>query len=524
MLGVMLDMARNAVMKTEEIKNFACEIKKMGYDTIALYLEDVFEIEGEPYFGHLRGRYSADELKEIDAFAKENGMQVIPCIQTLAHLNGIFRWKKYQAIRDIDDIVLVDDERTYELIDKMFATLRKCFKGDVVNIGMDEAGHVGLGKYLNEHGFAENRIELIYRHLKKVLEIAEKYGFKCMMWADMFFTLKSRSGDIKSFVPSNLSLCYWDYYNTEETVYDEKIKAHLQLSDNVVFAGGAWSWAGFVPQNEWTMKTMDAAMRSCRKNGIKDVIITMWGDEGKECSFYSLLPSLLYCAEVYLNDSSKEVIEKKFSDLFGISFKDFAFLDKPNHIADCRHGNASNFGLYMDALCGKFDYHITLDDGKECGEYAAKLNEIAEKAGKYAYLFRTYADLSRVLELKYSLGVNTRKAYKENNIAALKKIANEIYPELIKRTERFGESYGELWNKENKPYGLEVQQARIGGLIYRLKACMDKIRAYTEGKIEKIEELEAPVLPFDESKGKTAELFEHEYISSYSLNRSNWNF
>ena len=49
--GVMLDMSRNGVMKVEEVKNYASIISKMGYNTLQLYMEDVYEVDGQPYFG-----------------------------------------------------------------------------------------------------------------------------------------------------------------------------------------------------------------------------------------------------------------------------------------------------------------------------------------------------------------------------------------------------------------------------------------------------------------------------------------
>lgn len=93
--GIMLDCSRNSVMKVEEVKNFARIVKSFGYNMIQLYTEDTFEVEGEPYFGYLRGRYSKDELKDIISYCESIGIEVIPCIQTLAHLNQIFRWEEY---------------------------------------------------------------------------------------------------------------------------------------------------------------------------------------------------------------------------------------------------------------------------------------------------------------------------------------------------------------------------------------------------------------------------------------------
>ena len=166
--GVMLDMSRNAVMKPEELKKFAATIKKMGYNMIQLYTEDTYEVPGEPYFGYLRGKYSQAELKDMAAYCDSIGVELIPCIQTLAHLNQLFYWKPYAAINDTDDILMVGDERTYELIENMLKSVKECFTSNVVNIGIDEAHMVGLGKYLDKNGF-ENRFSIIRRHLDRVL-------------------------------------------------------------------------------------------------------------------------------------------------------------------------------------------------------------------------------------------------------------------------------------------------------------------------------------------------------------------
>ena len=113
-----------------------------------LYTEDTYEVNNQPYFGHFRGRYSKEELKELADYAQNKNMELIPCIQTLAHIDGLLKWNCYHDIIDCDDILLVGNERVYELIDGMFATISECFNTKTVHIGMDEAEFVGLGKYL----------------------------------------------------------------------------------------------------------------------------------------------------------------------------------------------------------------------------------------------------------------------------------------------------------------------------------------------------------------------------------------
>lgn len=83
-IGLMLDCSRNAVMTISMIKKFIDIMKKMGYTSLQLYTEDTYEVEKEPMFGYLRGKYTKDELKEIDAYAKSRSVELIPCVQVRA--------------------------------------------------------------------------------------------------------------------------------------------------------------------------------------------------------------------------------------------------------------------------------------------------------------------------------------------------------------------------------------------------------------------------------------------------------
>ncbi len=86
----MFDMSRNAVMKPETLKKLVDYLSAFGYNMLQLYTEDTYEVDGEPYFGYLRGGYSKEELREIDAYCKEKGVELVPCIQTLTHLGAEF--------------------------------------------------------------------------------------------------------------------------------------------------------------------------------------------------------------------------------------------------------------------------------------------------------------------------------------------------------------------------------------------------------------------------------------------------
>ncbi len=501
-LGAMVDCSRNAVMNLEELKRFIQLLAKMGYNQLQLYMEDTYEVEHEELFGFLRGKYFIKELQELDAFAAANGVELVPCVQTLAHLNCIFRWPRYSKMCDRDDILLVGDPNVYEFIDHMFASLRKSFKTNKIHIGMDEAHNLGKGRYRDEHGERE-KCDILLEHLEKVSEIAAHYDFEPMIWSDMFFRLANDgeyyaedtkfSQKIKDKVPQNVPLVYWDYFHTNAAFYDKMLEAHKQLSNNIVFAGGAWKWASFVPHSELANLATKTALTACAKNGIKDVLITLWGDNGGEASTYSVLPALCIAACINLGIVDDEEIKTKFKDWIGADFDAFMTLglpDKAEVYMQNRFTYQSKYQLYNDCLMGIFDEGgVCQGDGKHYADVAVQLRAAKDNAGEYTYLFDTIIAFCDVLEIKAEIGIRTRKAYKTGNESELRRIV-EDYSEMIDRTEMFYHVFRKQWYKENKPFGFEVQDIRLGGLIMRMKNCCNTLEEYLAGEISTIPELE----------------------------------
>ena len=178
--GPMFDCSRNAVLTVKSVKELIDICSDMGYSSFLLYTEDTYEVKDNPYFGYGRGRYSCEELKEIDRYALSRGLEFIPCIQTLGHLTCIFKWAPYAQLQDCHNILMPEEEGTYKLIDDMFRTLSECITTKTINIGLDEAHMVGRGRYYDKYGDS-NHTELLVEHVRKVAEIAKKYGFRVSM-------------------------------------------------------------------------------------------------------------------------------------------------------------------------------------------------------------------------------------------------------------------------------------------------------------------------------------------------------
>ena len=504
-LGVMLDCSRNAVMSVASLKRFIAVLAKMGYNQVHLYMEDTYEVNGEEKFGYLRGRYSKEELKTLDDFAYGLGVELVPNIQTLAHMSAFVRWRK--DLVDTGEIMLVGEEKVYDLIERMFASLRECFRTENIHIGMDEALMLGRGKYYDLHG-PENRFDILLSHLHSVCALADAYGFKPMMWSDMFYRIANGGSyykensefdpSIREKIPQNLTLVYWDYYSHDPNRYKRMIQGHRQLSDKLTFAGGAWKWSGFAPNNYFSIPATKTAFGVCRGERVRDVFLTMWGDNGAECSAFSLLPTLCYGACIARGITKMSEIRAKFEEWVGAGYDDFMLLDLPNRIEPVEKViNPAKYFLYADPFMSQF---LNLEKEEYARTYASlarRLKLAAGRVGEYSYLFENLSKLCRVLELKQNICTRTRAAYESGEREKLRALLGD-YKKMIRRTEEFYRAFRIQWYTDNKTHGFDVQDHRLGGLLCRMRSCMERLEDYCDGRINSIPELEEKISPFAE--------------------------
>ncbi len=504
--GAMLDMSRNAVMSVEGVKQWIDHQAALGLNLLMLYTEDTYTIPGYPYFGYLRGRYTEAELKAIDAYAAERGVELIPCVQTLGHMQQFLQWSASWSLRDQPGILLIDSEETYQLLDAMLASLAACFTSRRIHIGMDEAHGVGLGRYLLQHGYTD-RFELLTRHLNRVVELCAKYGFRPMMWSDMFFRLGSKTNayyDLNNHIPDHVvaslpavEQVYWDYYHTDEHFYDRMMAEHSRMG-RAVYAGGIWTWSGFLPNREKTVCTMIPGLRVAARRDTDTVFATLWGDDGAETDYLMAVDRLtLFSEACWIGGSfDPEDCELAAECLTGLPRALRTAWDR-FYADDCNQYTGKAL-IWCDPLypCG-----ISAERKQQELRGASEALKILDAHPSFAdrpdmaYTRRVFA----VLSAKIALMQRLREAYEKKDSEVLKIVVDQEIPAAVAAYRELMKAHRTLWELSRKRQGWEVLALRYGGAMARLEDVADEVRRYLDGTLSVIPELEEPELP--EGKG-----------------------
>lgn len=498
--GMMLDMSRGGVMTVEAVKGMIDAHAALGLNLMMLYTEDTYTVPEAPYLGYLRGRYTEKELREMDDYAAESGVELVPCVQTLAHLEQFLQWDINRDIKDNDCVLMIDEPKTYAWIRAALTALRRCFRTNRIHIGMDEAHGVGLGEYYQKHG-AVNRFELLNRHLNRVVDICKELGFKPIMWSDMFYRLGSKNNDYydtDAVVPESaiaqipdVALCYWDYYHTDEQFYAGMLEGHRKMGKEVVFAGGIWTWSGILPHVRKTNATMYPALRACLKARIGTVLATSWGDDGCETDYRLALNQLpIYSEHVWLGeDCTRAEVERMGERLTGLSEACFNAMGAFYADDDDRRPGKGLF--YCDPLYPLTEGLWDLTGYREGLEEGIKTLErhLDDSRCEYAWLAMRIAleKLNWVNEL--------RPAYLRGDKAVVLTMANEKLPAMRELYVKMMSVWREQWESGRKRNGWETICARLGAVIARLDDVQRILLRWADGTIECVEELDETPLP-----------------------------
>lgn len=516
--GIMLDCSRSAVITVDHLKRWMRQLALLGYNMIMLYTEDTYELEGEPWFGFQRGAYTRKELQEIDRYAAKLNIEMIPCIQTLGHLERILSHKfhlAYNDVKDTPDVLLVDEVKTYKLIDKMISHWKSVYCTNRIQIGMDETHSLGRGHFLERHGY-ERAFDLFNRHLKKVVAICKKHALKPMVWSDMYFRLGSKTNDyydrklvipkdVIQKIPKEAQLCYWDYYHDTKEFYVEWIKRHRAVHGDPVMASGIQTWSKFWYDRRLMMRHAGPCIEACVDTKLKEILFTMWGDDGAYCDHDSAFAGMAWCADKAYSyqDPNERNVAKRFSVVCGGNYE--------AHVEAARlHESHNRFHTHVcmwdDPLQETYLRSISRDRTQTIRRFSRHYGRIAKNLSRYT-TDRTAGNVyyawcvASVMRDRLDFYADLLSAYKKKDRRAMKSVAAKT-GNIIASLKKLSLAFRQMWHSHNKPQGIETVQPRFGALETRYREINLQLKEWSSGTRERLPELDVKCPPGDHFKLK----------------------
>ncbi len=512
-LSVMLDVSFGTALSLDSLKEFSELISLFGFNQVLLYMEDMYEIPGRPFFGYMRGRYTYAELKEFDDHAFAVGVEIVPCMQTLGHMNAYLQWPEANGIRENNMVLEPQNDKTYEFVEEMIVNSSAPFRSKRIHVGCDETHGLGMGASFKKHGYREP-LGLLVEHVNRVAEICKKHGLRPMMWSDMYIAFSSKtynnydkdaviSDEIKALVNPDIDLVYWHYGQFPD--YDAPlIDKHIELNGRPpIFAGGVRIWQSPLCDNIFAEKATRNSLPACKAKGVKEVANAVWCYS--KTIYQTCLLDLGRYGEFCYNEDDRD-LKERFEFVTGASYDAFMMMSNFNYLYETEEQKAAA-DYWKDGEGDRFFVCDILQNIMEKDMQERALSgyhrrnadwfaPLCEKDGEWAYLYRFCRALFEVMAVKFEIVENLRPAYDKGDREMLKKIADELLPKYV---EWLSEACKwQMYHKDKylKSFGGGGTEANFGAKKERGLGAIRRINMYLNGEISHLDELEVEKLNY----------------------------
>ena len=329
--GITDDLSRGQVSTMENFKKIIRFMARYKLNVYSPYIEDIFAFKSHPLIGRGRGDLTGAEVKELDAYAKQYHVELIPIFETLGHWENILSLPEYKNYAEFPGAhtLNVSYEAVYKMLDEMIGELSAAFSSPYFNMAADESWDVGLGA--NKARVAASDLATVHsEHYKRLFDIIRKHNKTPMMYGDVILN----NPPILDKIPKDVIIVDWHYGAQEQ--YPSPV-VFRNAGFPYVVSPAVWNFTGPFPNYINTMINIRNLNRDGFRNGSLGLLTSNWNDYGGET-----LRELNYYGYAWTAECAWRPLEANAAQFDSTFFRQFFGDERPSLLGQSAYAWLSN--------------------------------------------------------------------------------------------------------------------------------------------------------------------------------------
>ncbi len=309
--GLMLDISRGKVPTRQSLEDLIDTCVALKLNVLMLYTEHTFRFKKHPRIGQQDSPLTARTLAALDAYAAERFVDLIPCLQSLGHMEHILKLPLYSDMAETESAwtIAPNHPRCLPFLKDLYDEYLPLFRSSWFNANCDEPWDLG-------RGLSAKRSEalgpggLYLEHVHNIQRLAARHGKRMMIWGDVVHAHPHRIPEIDP----NLVLLDWWY----EADFDfDRVKVFAQNHIDFLVCAGTSSWNSLFPRVANSLANISGWADAGRRHGALGLLNTDWGDHGHyNLEGNSLMAYAWGAQEAWSGASRPSDFDRGFSRLF----------------------------------------------------------------------------------------------------------------------------------------------------------------------------------------------------------------
>ena len=297
--GFYYDITRGRVATLETLKKLVDNMAYYKLNQLQLYVEHVFPFKEYDGVYQKMGYITPEEIKELDAYCKENFVELVPSLSCFGHLYELLQNTKYEYLCELENYepqtiywcermghhtIDVSNPESIEIIKSLIDQYSPCFTSDKFNICCDETFDLGNGR---NKGKDKGRLYVDF--VKQVIAHVKSKGKRAMMWGDVI----NQHPELIDEFDEDVIFMSWGYSPNESPnmVYKFRDAKRPQY-----VCPGISNWTSLIEMPNSSVPNITKMVQYGYESGAIGVLNTCWGDYGQISPIYACMYGMIFGA------------------------------------------------------------------------------------------------------------------------------------------------------------------------------------------------------------------------------------
>ena len=340
--GVYYDVCRGRVPTLGALKQQIDLLAAVKINQLQYYIEHTFRFRRHPDIGKGASPLTADDILELDAYARERHVELVPSLASFGHLEPVLRLPQYRHLAESEATgefwsLSPALPESYQFLEQLYDEFLPCFSSKRFNICCDEVSDLGRGKSAD----LAKRIgpgRLYLGHIKRVRRLAARHGKKVMFWGDII----RKYPELIDQIPKDVTVLDWGY---SWRMPFGRIRDFTRTGLATYVCPSVNGYVTLFPQIHNSAANISGWARAGKKHGATGLLNTDWGDGGHYNFMECAWPGYLLGAEQSWNSNAEpggRDFWRRFSKLF-LNIEAREFVDALIELGDISSINASPY-------------------------------------------------------------------------------------------------------------------------------------------------------------------------------------
>jgi len=271
--GMQDDISRGPVPTLALMKQQIRRCAELKLNIISYYTENVVITSNHGDFTPAGAGLTLDEWHELEDYARQYHMELIPNFQSFGHFEKILAYPQYAHLGEAGRMLSPVLDESYQFLAEIYAEMAPVFSSHFFNVNCDETWDLGRRQskaLVDSMGIAQ----VYARHMQRISQELRKYDKRMLMWADIVLA----HPEIRSLLPPETILLTWNYSALDSFVH--MIEPLQEAGFETWICPGVVNSHRLMPDYRMTRSNIVNFIRDGKLKKVPGVLNTVWDDGG----------------------------------------------------------------------------------------------------------------------------------------------------------------------------------------------------------------------------------------------------